>query len=344
MSTIPRTPASRLASLRRAVSPLAMIVALSVVLAVVIAVSSVASLVRTLTTRIDTAAAEQNEQKQLDAFNERLKRYTAQVNGRSLFVTPRAVATADAPPPPVSEDREPVKPTRYGGPSVIAMINGAAWFSNGKRVAVGEEADGVRVLSLNAPWSVHVVWEGVEFDVGLFDRDSVVYRSGSNATPRGYVAPTGPLSSGSSSGSTASPAARPSAASPASTATNSAAAPGSVPPPQTLVPGALLLPPPPVEGGPSPTPAGTDPNAPAQPATPPPEGGSGGSSGGASGGGAGEPNAPPPSAPDEPSEPAAPTPPPAPSEPEPESSKKPESSQKSEAGTTGEPRSRKDHR
>lgn len=329
-----RSAIARLASLRRAVRPLALIVFVSVAIALFIAASSLASLIRTLTTRIDTAAAEQNEQKQLDAFSERLNRYTAQVNGRSLFVAPRAVAAADTPPIPEPETREPLRPTRYAGPSVIAMINGAAWFSNGKRVAIGEEADGVRVLSLNAPWSVHVLWEGVEFDVGLFERDAVVYRSGANSPSRGYVAPSGPLSSGATS-STSSSVTR------AASAPTGAASSTSTPPPQTLVPGSILLPPPPVDGAAAPPPPGTDPAS-----TPSPESGTGVTTGGSSGTGTGtsDPATPPPSVPDEPTDPAPPPPAPAPPEPEPESSKKQDARGQSEFDSASEPRSTKDTR
>lgn len=94
----------------------------------------------------------------------------AQIDGRSMFFTP------PAPPPPARAetprgDTAPRAPTRYDGPAIIAMINGSVWFADGRRLAVGGEGDStLSVLSQNGPWSARVLWQGVEFDVPLFER------------------------------------------------------------------------------------------------------------------------------------------------------------------------------
>lgn len=94
----------------------------------------------------------------------------AQVEGRSLFAVPAPPAHVE-----VAEKPETAKATRYGGPSVIAMINGKVWFSDGQRLGVGEAGtDSLKVLSLDAPWSTKVRWQGGEFDVEFFQRSPLL--------------------------------------------------------------------------------------------------------------------------------------------------------------------------
>jgi hypothetical protein len=110
--------------------------------------------------------------------------YLSQFDGRSLFFIP-------SPPPPPHVDvpretgpTETPKPTRYGGPSLIALINDTAWFSDGRRLAAGADKDGsLRVIRVEAPWNAVVEWQEVEFTVSLFDRDQVVWKEGRPALP-----------------------------------------------------------------------------------------------------------------------------------------------------------------
>lgn len=79
------------------------------------------------------------------------------------------------PPPPkvVIKPSEPV-PLRYGGPSLIAMINGAAWFNDGTKLKPGDAAvNDLEVLELRPPWTAKVRWQGGEFTVTLFEREPV---------------------------------------------------------------------------------------------------------------------------------------------------------------------------
>jgi hypothetical protein len=99
------------------------------------------------------------------------------VDGRSLFFVP------SPPPPPRPPDPSPVierdpgpppPPSRYGGPSIIAMMNDTVWFEDGNRLRAGESNGTVRLVRMDPPWGARVEWRGVEFDVGLFERDKVV--------------------------------------------------------------------------------------------------------------------------------------------------------------------------
>jgi len=106
-----------------------------------------------------------------------LEQQVARINGRSLFFVP--AEPPPAPPPQIARDDEqpsaPPPPSRYAGPSLIAMINGAAWFSDGTKLAPSDEADDdLRVVRLEPPWEAIVEWKGVEFTVSLFKRDQIV--------------------------------------------------------------------------------------------------------------------------------------------------------------------------
>jgi hypothetical protein len=105
----------------------------------------------------------------VESFRESFKDQLAQVDGRSMFFIPGA----PPPPPPVAEDSEPETPppSKYGGPAVIATINGVVWFDNGTRLRSDEAASGgLRIISINSPWGARIEWSGQEWDVPLFDR------------------------------------------------------------------------------------------------------------------------------------------------------------------------------
>jgi hypothetical protein len=110
---------------------------------------------------------------------ERFPGYLAQIEGRSLFLVPGPPSIErSAGPPPDDEPKDKPKPTSYGGPSIVAMMNDAVWFSDGKRLQAGSEKEGdVRVVAVNIPWEATVEWQGVEFKVGLFTRDSLVIKA-----------------------------------------------------------------------------------------------------------------------------------------------------------------------
>jgi hypothetical protein len=74
------------------------------------------------------------------------------------------------------------------------MVNGAVMFADGQRVRIGESGRNVRVVSASPPWSARLEWDGVEFDVELFQRDATVVR----AVDRSFddATPLSPTSSG----------------------------------------------------------------------------------------------------------------------------------------------------
>lgn len=172
-------------SLNARLGPAARVAAVLAALGVIVFLFSLRSLGKAFM----TPSAKQAKQE----VNEQIKKIAAdyalgldgqvkQFNGRSVFFIPSppipppppAPTTVDEgskPPPP-----PPPPPATYGGPKLIAMINGVAWFDDGKKMGVGDAVkDKLKVKEVLAPWGALVDWDGVEFKVSLFDQDAVVY-------------------------------------------------------------------------------------------------------------------------------------------------------------------------
>lgn len=151
-----------------------MVGAAVVALCIVVIVMSGWPFVRDMVVRRvgDVGALEAEQERQVglyaSAMDERLK----QINGRSMFFVPPAPADVAEKEKEEPKDQGPApKPTRYAGPDVIAVINGTVWFGNDRRIPVGEEEDGIKVMSVaDSPWSVKLEWRGVQFDVQVFER------------------------------------------------------------------------------------------------------------------------------------------------------------------------------
>lgn len=114
-----------------------------------------------------------------EEFQTALDANLRQVTGRSMFF----------PPLPMSPKEELVstpKATRYAGPAIVAMVNGAVWFSDGQRLEVGQSSPSgkMKVISLKAPWSARILWDGGEFDVGFFERSPLLTGRVDPATAR----------------------------------------------------------------------------------------------------------------------------------------------------------------
>lgn len=102
-----------------------------------------------------------------------------EIDGRSLFIVPGPPAAPEVEEAPVvdTSDKPPPRPTTYGGPAIIAMVNDTVWFRDGKRLVAGAEASGdLKVVRVNGPWDAVVMWKGVEFTVPLFTRDRLVLK------------------------------------------------------------------------------------------------------------------------------------------------------------------------
>jgi hypothetical protein len=113
----------------------------------------------------------------MEEHEDSLATYQARFDGRSVFFKPpqppptTPVRTGIERPialPPI--DNTPVIPSDYTGPTIRALIGDTVWFHGGVRVTAGEEANGVKVLSVNAPWSAKVAYAGGEYDVSLFEK------------------------------------------------------------------------------------------------------------------------------------------------------------------------------
>lgn len=106
--------------------------------------------------------------------------YRDRFDGRSVFFKPprkpkrRPVRTApppkkdDTPKPPPPPKPDPKRPP-YSGPSIGGMIGDRVYFEGDLRVDVGEERDGVEVLSVNPPWGAKVMYRKWEYDLDLFE-------------------------------------------------------------------------------------------------------------------------------------------------------------------------------
>ncbi|MBS0195716.1 MAG: hypothetical protein JSR77_03065 [Planctomycetes bacterium] len=124
-------------------------------------------------------------QRHVEQQNAAFDKYLAQFAGRSLFIVP----TAPKPPEPVKEasdepSKPPPPPSTYGGPSMVAMLSDIVWFTNGKKMKVGEKADDLEVVALNPPWEATLKWKDVEFKVNFFSRNSLAKVPGEAASDK----------------------------------------------------------------------------------------------------------------------------------------------------------------
>jgi hypothetical protein len=149
--------------------PILGMVALAVlVLALIFAAVQIPPVLRAMNLSEQPAPKPTDPRKDLDAFASAMDLHVRRVDGRSMFIDP-------APPAPPEERREPERrATVYAGPSLLAAINGVAWFSDGTRLREGESSGPLKLLALNVPWSARVEWEGGEFTVDLFARNTIV--------------------------------------------------------------------------------------------------------------------------------------------------------------------------
>lgn len=130
--------------------------------------------------------------KQTAEFRAGFKPRLAQIDGRSMFIVP-AVGMLKVEETVVVEET-PTKPTTYGGPKVVAMVFDAVWFDDGKKLNVGESADGgdLKVIKVTPPWDAVLEWKGVEFTVNFFERDKVVFKEEPKPDPTPEPPPEAP--------------------------------------------------------------------------------------------------------------------------------------------------------
>ncbi len=122
--------------------------------------------------------------------------YKSRFNGRSLFFKPKPpprprpvvqLTETSTKPDIVETEPAPVISKDYGGPTILFVLGDEIWFKNGAKLLVGEEDNGLKVLSSDPPWSVRIGYGGGEYDVDLFKRTY----PGLDDTPQARRAPPG---------------------------------------------------------------------------------------------------------------------------------------------------------
>ncbi len=106
-----------------------------------------------------------------------LVQYQQRFNGRSVFFKP-IPPRIPLPPRPVpveivvapSEPLPPPIPAEYTGPSIVFVLGNEVWFTDGLTLSVGEEDQGVKVLSCDPPWTVRLAHADGEYDIVLLER------------------------------------------------------------------------------------------------------------------------------------------------------------------------------
>ena len=123
------------------------------------------------TPALAAADARRPDEARLRTFESSFDSHLSRSNGRSMFFIPPEPPPPPPPPTPDEGPREDPPPSSYAGPALIAIVGDVAWFEGGTRLALDDdEARGLDVIDLDAPWSARVRWKGVEFSVPLFDR------------------------------------------------------------------------------------------------------------------------------------------------------------------------------
>lgn len=99
--------------------------------------------------------------------------------GRSLFYPPPppprpAPPRPPAPPPPPvaapsGPPPTPPPPASYQGRKPSFIVGQTIYFDQGLKISVGEELDGIRVISVNPPWSARLGHQRGEYEVPIFE-------------------------------------------------------------------------------------------------------------------------------------------------------------------------------
>ncbi len=121
-------------------------------------------------------------------------------NGRSAFFQPlRTVRAAPPPPPPPipstaptppEDPGPPPPPAVYSGPTLIAIIGDEAWFrGTGSgfdsviRIRVGEEKNGISLISTSEPSSIIVGYRNGKYPLDLFTHEEPFFAAEATVAP-----------------------------------------------------------------------------------------------------------------------------------------------------------------
>lgn len=164
----------------------------SIVSIAIISVFSIYAFVAMLSPFLTGGSPEELESKTaslVERYDEYVAIDIARFRGRSAFFKPirKPKPTPTTPPPPkdvpepedvIIDPGPPPPPRDYMGPDLIAIIGDEAWFRSGGtgfgsviRLKVGEEQDGLKVVSTTAPSVVNVEYRRGEYSIDLFTSD-----------------------------------------------------------------------------------------------------------------------------------------------------------------------------
>ena len=109
----------------------------------------------------------------LTNHEEDLDTYLDRFEGRSLFFRPKPYPVKTKHVEPKTEtktidDKPSGPPPTYTGPKVIGAFGSEVWFKDNLKIPVGEEKQRVKVLQINAPWTVKLAHAGGEYVVPIF--------------------------------------------------------------------------------------------------------------------------------------------------------------------------------
>ena len=104
-----------------------------------------------------------------------LQTYQARIDGRSVFFLPPAPKEPTQIKPvqeaePLGTPPPPPPPPNYTGPSVRFLVGNEVYFHDGLRIKLGEEKQGIRILAVDAPWTVNVAHAGGEYELTVFEQ------------------------------------------------------------------------------------------------------------------------------------------------------------------------------
>ena len=147
---------------------------ITVVLAIASLLLTVPSLASAIFAKsIDSQSGQDDLIVLLTDHEEDIDTYLNRFEGRSMFFRPPPFPVVKEPKAPIA-DPTPVTPIKtgppptYGGPKVLGAYGQVVWFKDNLKVRVGEEGGGVKVLEINAPWTVKLGHKDGEYDVPIF--------------------------------------------------------------------------------------------------------------------------------------------------------------------------------
>ena len=163
----------------------------SIVSIAIISVFSIYAFFAVLSAVLTGSSPKEQESKTaslIEKYDEYVAIDIARFSGRSAFFkpirkpkpTPPKPTPKDVPDPEevIIDPGPPPPPKDYMGPTLIAIIGDEAWFRSGGsgfgtviRLKVGEEQDGLKVVSTTEPSIVNVEYRLGEYSIDLFTRD-----------------------------------------------------------------------------------------------------------------------------------------------------------------------------